>query len=237
VNMATHSRKELVEKYIRAAWILKIRLMSARCHLWDDEASLIHIETACLQIRKVCETIAYLCVIAAEIEFDEPLNLRANYKVGEVFKRLTKSSKLLFPAYARLTAKDKIGEQTIWKLDIKQAIEKDVERVKRIHDKTGNIMHEFSPFRDFPASDVLPQALFQDLNAIRADHQWLWNQFWHHANRLKGTLFFIDLGDITEATQPIMLKVEGFLDERIDIDFDPNCITDFTGKIDWSEFQ
>lgn len=235
--MTTHSRKELVEKYVRAAWILKIRLISARCHLWDNEASLIHIETACLQIRKVCETIAYLCVIAAEIEFDEPLNLRTNYKVGEVFKRLTRISKLLFPAYARLTPKDKINEQTIWQLEIKQVKEEDIECVKRIHDKIGNIMHEFSPFSDFPASDALPQTLFHDLNAVRADHQWLWNRFWHHANQLKGTLFFIDLGDMTEATQPIVMKVEGFLDEKIDLDFDPNYVADFSGKIDWSEFQ
>ncbi|MBZ9701484.1 MULTISPECIES: hypothetical protein [unclassified Mesorhizobium] len=235
--MDTYSRKELVEKYLRAAWILKIRLMSARRHLWANDASLIHIETACLQIRKACETIAYLCVIAAEIEFDEPLNLRTNYKVGEVFKRLTRSSKLLFPAYARLAAKDALNEQTIWELDIKQTREEDIDRVKRIHDRTGHVMHEFSPYRNFPASNAVSGALSHDLNAIRADHQWLWNQFWHHANRLKGTLFFIDLDDMTEATQPMIIKVEGFLDETIEVDFDPNYVCDFTAKIDWNEFQ
>lgn len=211
--------------------------MSARRHLWANEVSLIHLETACLQMRKICETIAYFCVIAADIEFDDVPELRTNYRVGEVFSRLSKSSKLLFPSYARLTAKEKVGEQTIWTLNVKQAEEGDIRRVKRIHDNTGKIMHEFSPYRDFPDAISAPQALWHDLNAIRNDHQWLWNQFWHHSNHLKGTLFFIDLGDQTETTRPTMIKVEGFLDEEINIDFDPNYVADFTDVVDWNNFQ
>jgi hypothetical protein len=235
--MAVHSRKELIEKYIRAAWILKIRLMSARRHLWASEASLIHLETACLQIRKICETIAYFCVIAADIEFEEVPDLRQNYRVGETFKRLRKSSKLLFPAHARMAAKENVNDQTIWEIDVKNIDEDDINRVKKIHDNTGKVMHEFSPYRDFPDTVAAPHTLWHDLNALRADHQWLWNQFWHHANYLKGTLFFINLGDQTEASRPIMIKVKGFLDEEIYLDFDPNYVADFTGSVDWTEFQ
>jgi hypothetical protein len=126
--MTAHSRKELVEKYVRAAWVLKIRLMSARRHLWTTETSLIHIETACLQIRKICESISYLCVIAAEIEFDERTTHRTNYKVGQVFARLSKDAKLLFPASGRLAA---IWEVSIWR--------------KLVHDFSRTVMDALHP--------------------------------------------------------------------------------------------
>ena len=48
----------------------------------------------------------------------------------------------------------------------------------------------------------------------------------------KGRVIFINLGDTTESTQPMIIKVEGFLDKEINIDLDPNYIADFTGKID-----
>ena len=59
---------ELLGKYVRACWVLKVRLMSARRHLWASQTSLIQIENALLQMRKACETVGYLCLVAAELD-------------------------------------------------------------------------------------------------------------------------------------------------------------------------
>ncbi len=83
------SKIELLERYIQAAWVLKIRLMSSRRQLWDKQYSLIHLENSLLQLRKICEGISYMCVIATEVDQEEKFeNFRRSYKV-EKLKKIT----------------------------------------------------------------------------------------------------------------------------------------------------
>jgi hypothetical protein len=42
---------------------------------------------------------------------------------------------------------------------------------------------------------------------------------------------------MTNNTRPTIVQLEGFLDERVDVDFDPNYVADFSGEVDWQEFQ
>lgn len=146
------------------------------------------------------------------------------------------ADRLLFPASARLSKTEESEGHAKWKLDIDNVSEESIERVKNIHNQTGRILHEFSPFEDFPGPEFANEYLWHDLNAVRNDHQWLWNRFWQHANKLKGQLFFVDLHDQAEASRPKLIKVEGLLDEEPSIDFDPEYVADFSGKVDWNEF-
>jgi len=50
-------------------------------------------------------------------------------------------------------------------------------------------------------------------------------------------LFVVNLDDQTQASRPIIIKVEGFLDEEPFIDFDPDYVADFRGVIDWKDYD
>jgi len=103
------SRKDLTERYIRTSWIIKIRLMSSRRQLWDKQVSLIHLESACLQMRKVCECIAQLCLIAADINFNDiPRKLRKKMKTGSCWTGKTmimnwNAWRMLLPTQKRIS--------------------------------------------------------------------------------------------------------------------------------------
>jgi hypothetical protein len=188
-------RKELLERYVRAAWILKVRLISARRQLWADQASLIHLESGLLQMRKVCEGIAQMCVIASEVQSEtyDP-QLRKNYKVGAVFKLLNRRKSLHFPGHARLTKRDNTKDPAVWDLATTAATQEDIDRVSKIHSHCGTALHEFHPFTDWPSSpEAARNHLSVNLNAVRCDHQWLWNRFWEHAITLGNSLFFVSL--------------------------------------------
>jgi|GEM_PF-5048182 len=218
--------------------MLKIRLMSARRTLWANEFSLIHIESAALQMRKICEALAYICVLSADIEFDATHGQNSDFQVGKTFVRLERQNKLLFPRKARLEPSEESDSNTKWSLKIEENTDSRRNRVREIHNRCGNILHEFQPDFPFPDSGKIDSWLLHQLNGVRSDHQWLWNEFWQHANFLKNQLFFVSLGDNADANdRPMLISVEGFLEQHPILDFDPNFLPDFTGRVDWSEFS
>jgi hypothetical protein len=229
--------KVLIERYVRAAWILKIRLISARRQLWADQASLIHLESALLQMRKVCEGIAYMCVVASEVEAEViDTDLRKNYRVGAVFKLLSRRGTLNFPSHARLTPQDTSRTPAVWQLVQTAPVSEEIDRVSKIHTRCGTALHEFSAFSDWPpSSEIAKQHLWTNLNAVRGDHQWLWNRFWQQAITLRSRLFFIDLGDGCKSSQPFAMKESGLVDGDLKIEFDPEYLADFSGALTWSE--
>ena len=230
------NRKELVERYLRAAWILKIRLMSSRRQLWDNQTSIIHIENSVLQIRKACESICHMSLVAAEIDLvDVSKTLYDKYDVGAIFKGLPETGALHFPRFSRLSLKEANKNSSTWDLIRHDFDPVDLDRLKRIFYKCGNILHENTIYKNF--GFLTKGAVSNGLNALRADHQWLWNRFWHHSIVLKEHWFFVNLGDMTSAAQPTILKEEGFLQEDLIIDFDPDVIADFNGNIDWSQYE
>ena len=92
--------------YLLVAWIFKIRLLSSRRRLWGEETSLIHIEESSLQMRKCCEAIAHLCLIASGIDgIKVTKGQKKNYQTGSLFKELDRLGVLRFPNVARLTQK------------------------------------------------------------------------------------------------------------------------------------
>ena len=230
------SDKELIERYIRAAWVLKIRLMSSRMHLWADLISEIHIETALLQLRKACESITYMCVIAAEYEIRKPdKQLRTNYHVGAVLKFLQRKNALMLPSTARLA---KQGDPGRWELRISKASQTEIDRLKGLHDRCGHFMHEFKPFEDFPADNEVALAeLSSKYNFARAEHQWLWNLFWEHAVFLREKLLHIHLGDDTQSTMPRIMNDEGLFDGELRIVFDPEHLADFVEPVTWKNSE
>ena len=231
------TRKGLLERYVRATWILKVRLISARRQLWADQASLIHLESALLQMRKVCEGIAQMCVIASEVktETHDP-GLRKDYKVGAVFKLLSKRKSLYFPGHARLTKRDGTENPAVWDLSTTAATQDDIDRVSKINSRCGTALHEFHPLTDWPSSsDDTRQHLAINLNAVRGDHQWLWNRFWEHAITLRSSLFFVSLDDCTQASRPFVVKDNGLVEGDLAIEFDAEYLADFSGALVWSD--
>lgn len=232
------SRNIIVERYIRATWMLKVRLISARRTLWGSEYSLIHIESAALQMRKICEALAYLCVLSADIEFDASHSSQADYRVGATLVRLAQQKRLLFPRRARLEAVEKIGSGTRWSLKIDDDTKDRRDRVRAIHNRCGSVLHEFQPNFPLPSLNEIERSTWALLNAVRADHQWLWNEFWQHANFLKDEVFFINLGDNSDANdRPTLFSVEGFLEQPLDLEFDSSFLADFSGTIDWNDYK
>jgi hypothetical protein len=212
--------------------------MSARRLLWSGELSLIHLESACLQIRKVCEGVAHLTTIAADIHFDEIPSLHNEYQVGKIFKILKSNDKLLFPQFARLEEKAKLESgNTHWHLNWEPFKEEEPARVGKIHSATGGLAHEYSPYLEFPDPETAKRLLLLNLNAIRADHQWLWNRFWQHYNQFGQEIFFVELGDQKNTSCPRVTKSEGLLNGDVVVDFDPDFLADFTGEVDWSEYN
>lgn len=239
--MLETDRTDLLVRYIRTCWIIKIRLMSARRRLWEKEVSLIHLENAGLQLRKICEGVMHLAIIAGEIEFgDLPKGLRKLHQVGKVLKLLDKNDRLKFPLRARLELSEEKAQGSIWKLNVSdRQIRGDLDRVIAVWNRTGNLMHERTAFKDWPGErEEAVHSLSHDLNAIRADHQFLWNFLWQHSMRLTATeVFFLNMLNMDTATRPQIVSMEDFVEGNLHFDFDPDYFTDFTGEIDWSEYD
>ncbi len=236
----TKSRKDLTERYIRTSWIIIIRLMSSRRQLWDKQVSLIRLESACLQMRKVCECIAQLCLIAADINFNDiPHGLRKKYEVGKILNYLKKSNRLKFISRARIKCADEESKPRQWILDIKDPQDEDRQRVVKIFNACGNILHETSPYKPFPCTtEEATGPLLHTRNAIRADQQWLWNFMWQHSIQIVDSkIFFVDFNDMNVITQPLLIKHDGFLDQELDFEFDPEFVSDFVGPVNWDEFD
>lgn len=237
--MSEATRKTLLQKYLLGVWVLKIRLISSRRQLWANDTSLIHLENGALQLRKMCEMLAYLCVAISGLKSGELKKSRRGYQVGEVLSSLESNKNLNFPRQARLTLVDEEtnSQPQRWKLDISDAKPEDVVRLRKIYEQTHKILHEFSPFRGFPLPEESPQVLASVLNAMRADHQWLWNQFWQHAVFIDKSLLFINLGADDEHSRPTIVKSENLDSGEVAVDFDPDFLADFSGKVMWSDYE
>lgn len=233
------SRKDLTERYIQTSWIIKIRLMSSRRQLWDTQVSLVHLESACLQMRKICECIAQLCLIAADINFEDiSQKSRKKYEVDWILNYLEKKNRLNFISRARLNCADDASTPRRWVLDIKNPQDADRQRVVKIYRDCGNILHETSAYWPFPfTAEEAAGTLGNNRNAIRADHQWLWNFMWQHAIQIVDSkIFFINFNDQKVITKPLLIKHDGFLDQELDFEFDPEFVSDFVGPVNWDEF-
>lgn len=229
----------LLKHYLRMCWVIKIRLMSCRVHLWQPEVSLIHLETAALQISKICEGVMALCLIAGNIDRkDIPKKYQKKYRVGEVLKYLEHNNMLRLPHRARLTqASEKQGH---WFLKIHNADEPEMlKRIITTWNKTGNILHEFSSPDIWPdTEETAVTMLLGELNAIRSDHQFLWNYLWQHALILETTeIFVVNMVAADETTRPTIIRMENFGDINLDFAFQPKFVSDFSEPIDWDHLD
>lgn len=229
------TRKELLERYVQAAWILKLRLISARRHLWAETTSLIHIETALLQMRKSCEAIGYLCVLAAEVEFERLFGKhRKSHEVGKIFKALNAANALRFPRQARRILEKELDGKAHWRLEVDDARDEDHQRVVRIQARSGDLLHEKSPYLSWPSKpEDTVAALVQLRNSVRHDHQWLWNRFWVHSISFRHGLFVVELGQDTNGSQPLIIKQDTLVEEDLSIHLDPEFVADFSGELRW----
>ena len=232
------TQKELSERYVLGAWFVKVRLMSSRRQLWAREASLIHLENSALQFRKICEMISRMCIAASGFETGTILKSPKAYQVGAVLKALADANKLHFPRHARLAQQPTTDDGTgRWTLDISETTQEDISRIKFIHEQTHKVLHEFSLFGNFPDRNDAPTSVYATLQAMRVDHQWLWNRFWQHAIFINGNLLFVNMGDASRYECPTIIKQKDLLKENVKLDFDPDYLADFSGEIDWSEFN
>jgi hypothetical protein len=200
-----------------------------------ETISLIHAETALLRMRKCCESISYMCVVASEIETDRlERKFRKAYSVGRLLNDLKEQGKLHFPQSARLTKKIEDVPAT-WHLNVEVSDTTDADRLSKIHEASGDLLHEPSLHKDgWPEhTDLALARLAPRFNSLRADHQWIWNRFWQHSIRLRGNLLFVSLGDEAESSQPWIIREEGLLREDLKLKLDPEYLADFSGPITW----
>lgn len=230
----SQEQSDLLRRYLLASWVLKIRLISSRRQLWGERISLIHAESSILQIRKCCEMLAYMCLIASEIEHGiASKTLRKQYKVGLLLKTLDERKQLHFPLLARLSKKPtpetpSTGEPAAWSLQIETLNNDDKARLSRVHRRADQLLHERPPFLWWPPNSPDALATLGPLiNAIRSDHQWLWNRFWQHAIFIKGALFFVDLGSNNDHTKPTIVAEDILLPIGFEVDLDPDFIADY----------
>ena len=232
----TLSDHELLERYVSGAWALKIRLQSARRQLWDRHASLIHLENSALQVRKCCELVAKLCIIAADFHDQKcSQKLMKSHRVGEVFKSLQRQDRFHLPQSINFKKID-AGPPARWHIEIAEVDNADAGRLSAIHSQTGNLLHELSLYERFVKAHEGPEIIFSTRNAIRADHQWIWNKFWQHMIWMRGEFFCVQLGEVFDSTRPTVMKNDGFTEKELNPDFDPDFLSDFYGKIDWSKY-
>jgi hypothetical protein len=225
-------RKKLIEQYVRVAWILKIRLMSARRQLWDQQTSLIHIENSVLQLRKACEAVVHMSLVAADLDQPPISNkLYKEYDVGKILRRLPNNGLDHFPKYSRLNILEAGEHNSSWELVVANVSTEDLNKITSIHRTSGNLLHENFLYRNLSTLD--PVSLSGDLNGFRGDHQWLWNRFWRTAANLSGTIFFVDLGDNTAASQPTIIKQADLLKEDVELNFDADVVADFSERVEW----
>jgi hypothetical protein len=186
-------------------------------------------------MRKACEGIGYMCVLAAEIEAAQMFpKHRKNYKIGDIFKSLKGNNQLRFPRMAKRTLEKEVDGQSHWKLEVHDDRDEDHVRVALIHKRSGDLLHEKSPYIEWPQNtEVAQNTLGRLLNSVRVDHQWLWNRFWVHSISFREGLFLIELGTDTNSSQPRVIKQDTLLVEDLRVSLDPEFVADFSSELQW----
>ncbi len=233
LGLPVKSRELLVKDYLTIAWVLKIRLISARLQLWHDLTSVIHIEFALLQMRKICEAITRLCLIAGNIDGLAVSKQDYNeFAVGKVLKKVIDRGSKHFPRSARLHGPDTTDGMGRWELNMTADLDPaEPKRIIKIWNECGKFLHD--PMLYKVINEISFEAVASNLNAIRGDNQWIWNRFWHHSVLIENTWFFINLGDVGNSSQPMIISESGFLGEMKPLEMDPKLIADFNEPIDW----
>jgi len=231
-----------IERYIQTSWIIKIRLMSARLQLWDEHYSLIHLENACLQIRKICECIAQLCLISADINSqDYPRKWRKNCAADKILKWLREDYPLNFLIRVNLTLFDSESMPRRWNLELKEPLEEDRDRVIKIFTSCGEILHQTSPYKPFPYTiKEAPEGFMNTRNAMRDNLVWLWNFIWGHRILIADPafkLFCVYFQSRKDMERPVLIIPDGLLNREIEFEFDPEFISDFLLPLNWNKFD
>ena len=227
----------MINDYVKAAWILKIRLQSCRKLLWKNTFSIIDFEFAALQNRKSIEAVSQLCLLLAEIEFEDlPARIRNAYKTDEILKYLKRIDKLKIPNFARL---DLVSEQSLkngprnWRLDITPSGDEDFTKILAIHSNTQKILHDRKSYYNAIDRTLQVETMFPILNTIRSENQWMWNRFWQHHTTLRDQLFFINLGPAESTSCPTVISEKTLSPVEVDLDFLPESFADFTSPVTW----
>lgn len=233
----TLTRNDLLSRYIRAAWIMKIRLMSCRLELSATLESAIHLERANLQLRKICENVAQMCAIAAELqELDLSKEIRNNYSATKMLSDLKNLGALRFSHNARLSRSRtfETGKHNHWNLDISEPDEDDVHFFRKAYVQCDSKLHETKYPDAWPADEVCSRKkLSNGYQEAARTHMWLWNRFWQHAFELRKTPVIVSLGDDTRTTRPMIIFEEGLAPIDLAVEFEPKYLADFEEPIVW----
>ncbi|MEO0551026.1 MAG: hypothetical protein AAFZ91_13990 [Pseudomonadota bacterium] len=123
-------------------------------------------------------------------------------------------------------------------MNLEEVTDDEEDRLIDIWRKSGRWLHEESGFGTWPYPEAQAHyVLGQNLNALRSDHQWIWNLLWsHYASFTKTEVFCVQFGEKDYLEKPILIKPEGQFDVT-DVDFDPKFLGDMPDKIDWSFYD
>lgn len=168
---------------------------------------------------------------------DIPNSKKRGWNALTILQYLSEQQKLVFPAAARLKVKERVGDKQVWEMLVSEDNPDDVKKLKSIIKNTQRLLHDHSSYLDVLTNHLSQETLAHNLNAVRADHQWLWNRFWHHHANIRGKIFFVDLGNPSDTSCPTFVLQEGLFPADIDVNFDPNVLADFDGDIGWDEFS
>lgn len=239
--MTDGSGPALIKEYITFCWIIKVRLISARLQLWAPEVSLIHLENAALQLRKICESYAKLSMHIAQLNGKKiDPKIAREYKVGKILKLLHKQRLLTLPKKIRFSKGDPENGSEITRVEYDDnADEIAYDLIVETWNKTGKVLHEFMSGSYWPeTAEEAASELLSSLNAMRYVHQTIWNLIWQHQIMLDGgRIFIVSLGNCENAERPHTIGTEDITTHLTDIKFNVDYISDFKSPIDWNKID
>lgn len=238
---------DVIKKYQTVCWILKIRLISTRLIIWNDELSYISIQHALFQLRLITEGYVQLHILASTLQHGGfGKTLKKSYKVRDVFKTLRQRKQKL-PLFKTSTAESPGFNAPIAEtLDFIEVTEDDEQKIANIWSKSGNHLHRKSGFSNWPETEELAtQILGHNYHSLRADHQWMWNILWHHSIIISETeIINVHLGSQTDSSAPKISYLRKASDEGkqdpvtlTSPDFIPEFLADFQDGIDWKKYS
>jgi hypothetical protein len=165
----------ITERYLDNACLLKLRLLYGR-KLIDGDKNAFHFEEACLVVRKIIESVSFLCLISSEIHFGQvPRQVSGQWNARAIINFLREKKLLRLPMQVRITLQGPVAAgdaRNKWQIDASPARDADVERLLAIYEQTHGFLHELNPYGGMPfGSPSFPDLLARNFAHLAADHQ------------------------------------------------------------------
>lgn len=200
-----------IEKYLKLASIYRRRVEFAETVLASSAPNALKAETACMQGRKIIETIAFMCLVAMQNSFGEigvPSDVKTHWNASVIFMKLKKKNLNVLPSPSKMKPSDNLDYKSIFEGIPEYRLTYD--ELKGLYEDFHKGLHEPNPFSNFDDDKMYENLVQIASNAVEKLRKFAWVHF----ISIKGDGFMVDLKNTHDLTVVVPVSKLGELPEN-----------------------